>query len=241
MNWKDISADPNSSQVLLYRSELLAKARRKELISDRAAYICSLAKGKEVLDIGVVEHFGGSSNRADWLHGQICKHAKTCLGIDILEDEIRVLQNKGYNVVVWDITGAPLPQIFDLIVIGDVIEHLGNPFAFFSNATKMLNSGGRIVLTAPNPWYANVIVKNVFEGNPFTDSADHVAWFDAGTFCELAARSGFMLDRYAGVMANWSSIRSALFLRLAPILISLGIRSEVFAKTIIYEFILAGG
>ena len=126
-------------------------------------------------------------------------------------------------------------------MIGDVIEHLGNPFAFFSNATKMLNSGGRIVLTAPNPWYSNVIVKNVFEGNPFTDSADHVAWFDAGTFCELAARSGLMLDRYAGVMANWSSIRSALFLRLAPILINLGIRSEVFAKTIIYEFILAGG
>jgi len=239
--WKDISSDPNSPQVLVYRTDLLTKARRKELISNRAAYICSLAQGKEVLDIGVVDHFGGSSDRTDWLHGKICLYAKTCLGVDILEDDVRALQYKGYNVIVWDITREPLSQTFDLIVIGDVIEHLGNPLDFFSNAAKMLSSGGRIVLTTPNPWYANVIIKNLFAGNPFTDSADHLVWFDAGTLCELAARSGLVLDRYAGVMANWSSIRSALFLRSASILINLGIRSEVFAKTIIYEFILAGG
>jgi 2-polyprenyl-3-methyl-5-hydroxy-6-metoxy-1,4-benzoquinol methylase len=237
--WKDISSDPNSSQVLVNRIELLAKARRKELISNRAAYICGLAKGKEVLDIGVVDHCSGSSNREDWLHGKICSYAKTCLGIDILEEEIRVLRDKGYNVIVWDISCEPLSQIFDLIVIGDVIEHLGNPLGFFSNVKKMLNSGGRIVLTTPNPWYANVIIKNLFKGKPFTDSADHVAWFDAGTFCELAARSGLVLERYAGVMANRSSVRSALFFRLAPILIRLGLRSEVFAKTMIYEFVLA--
>ena len=147
--WQDISSDPNSSQVLVYRTELLAKARRKELISNRAAYICGLAKGKEVLDIGVVDHCSGSSNREDWLHGKICSYAKTCLGIDILEEEIRVLRDKGYNVIVWDISCEPLSQIFDLIVIGDVIEHLGNPLGFFSNVWKNAQLRGKNCIDHP--------------------------------------------------------------------------------------------
>ena len=237
--WKDVSPDPNSPEVLRFRTNTLVKARRSELITDRIAYICALASDKNVLDIGVVDHFSASSERAEWLHGHLCNYAVSCLGVDILEDEIQLLRDKSYNVLSWDITQGPLARTFDLIVIGDVVEHLGHPSALFSSVARMLSPGGRIVLTTPNPWYANAIIKNVFEGLPFTDNADHVAWFDAGTLCELAARNGLHLDRYAGVMTKKASTaRASLFFTLSPFLIKLGIRPEFFAKTMVFEFVL---
>jgi 2-polyprenyl-3-methyl-5-hydroxy-6-metoxy-1,4-benzoquinol methylase len=240
-NWDEISSDPNSPDVLDYRIRTLAGMRNRKLISDRTAYLCRLAEGKNVLDIGVVEHFIASSEREEWLHGRLCKHAARCLGMDVLEKDVQELRTKGYHVIAWDVTKEPLASKFELIVVGDVIEHLGNPHALFSNAGKMLAPGGRLALTTPNPWYANAVIKNVFEGNPFTDSADHVAWFDAGTLCELAARNGLHLDRYAGVLMapKASTARAALFFRLSPFLIKLGIRPEFFAKTMIYEFVLS--
>lgn len=240
-NWTEISCNPNSAEVLAFRIRALAMARYGKLIPDRIAYLCHKASGKSVLDIGVVEHFSGSSENDEWLHGKLCQHAGSCLGVDILEKEVQELRNKGYDVVVWDVTDKALPRKFDLIVIGDVIEHLGNPSALFTNTREMLATTGRIILTTPNPWYANAVLKNVFEGKPFTDSVDHVAWFDAGTLCELAARNGLHLDCYAGVMAGaTSSIRSRLLFKIAPLLMKLGIRREVFAKTMVYEFVLAG-
>lgn len=235
--WSDISKDPNCPQVLSHRTEQLARARYAKLIDNRIAYICQLAKGKHVLDIGVVEHFRASSAVDTWLHKHVSEAAASCLGMDILEDEVKSLNERGYKVVAHDITSAPLNEQFDLVVVGDVIEHLNNPSSLFKHAAQMLRPGGRLVVSTPNPWYANAILKNLFEGKPFTDSADHVAWFDAGTLCELANRFDLALSKYAGIKAESSgSSKSGLFMKLAPVLISLGFRPEVFAKTMIYEF-----
>src|SRR5437868_4599939 len=117
--WTEVSSNPNDPAVLSFRRETLANARRKSLIDDRNAYLCELAKGKSVMDIGVVEHFHASSLSDSWLHKQLCSAAKTCLGVDILEEDVAKLRAQGYNVIVHDVTAAPLPQKFDLIVAGD--------------------------------------------------------------------------------------------------------------------------
>jgi 2-polyprenyl-3-methyl-5-hydroxy-6-metoxy-1,4-benzoquinol methylase len=235
--WSDVSSDPNSSEVLSFRSDTLAKARVPLLKENRIAYLSQLVSGKNILDIGVVEHFEESSNSDLWLHQHICNAAKTCLGVDILEEMVILLRSRGYNVIAHDITRSALPMKFDVIIVGDVIEHLNNPGSLFEHAAQMLEPHGRLVISTPNPWYANAILKNLFEGKPFTDSADHCAWFDAGTICELASRNGLVLDRYAGIKAKQStSRRSGLFVKLAPFLIRVGFRPEVFAKTMVYEF-----
>lgn len=150
------------------------------------------------------------------------------------------LREQGFNIQLHDITESPLDQKFELIIVGDVVEHLDNPAALFRNVAAMLEKSGRLLISTPNPFYANAILKNVFEGQPFTDSADHVAWFDAGTLCELASRNGLVLKRYFGVKAERStSVKSALFFKMASLLIKIGIRPEVFAKTMIYEFATA--
>lgn len=237
-DWKSISRDPNAPEVLAARRRILASARKPILIEDRCRYIAQQASGKKVLDVGVVEHFAEASRRDEWLHEHVRRAAGSCLGVDILEDGVRNLRERGYNVVCADIARAPLNDIFDLIVMGDVIEHVGNPGALMGNAALMLAEGGRLLLTTPNPWYLNPVLKNALEGPPFTDSADHVTWLDPSTFAELGQRAGLILDSYTGIkMRHSGSVLSKLAVGLSPVLISLGIRRELFAKTMLYEFV----
>jgi SAM-dependent methyltransferase len=160
------------------------------------------------------------------------------LGVDVLESEIGKLRAKGYDVVCADVTRAPLPQKFHLIIGGEVLEHLDSPGQFMANCATMLPPGGRLAITAPNPWYANVILKHLRRRATFVDSADHVAWYDASVLYELGQRHGLELDRFSPIGgAHTRTMRGKLFFFLLPALLVIGLSPELFAKSIIYEFI----
>lgn len=237
--WHQISKDPNSEAAIQSRRNALISARTKSSICDRADYLCQLAKDQDVLDVGVVDHTIESTENPDWLHGKLCQVAKTCLGVDILEEEVNELRKKGFNLICIDITEKPLDQRFDLIICGDIIEHLNKPGSLLASASQMLKPSGKIVLTVPNPWYINIVLKNAFNGSPYIDNVDHVTWFDACTLCELGERHGLSLNHFVGVtVRKVSSFPAKLLFGLAPLLIHLGLRPELFSKTMIYEFIL---
>jgi SAM-dependent methyltransferase len=120
-----------------------------------------------------------------------------------------------------------------------VLEHLNSPGAFMKNCAAMLAPGGRLVITVPNPWYLNAIVKSCRSSTTFMDSADHVAWYDASSLCELGARHGLQLDRFAGIdLGRPTTFRAKVFFGLLkPALTRLGCASELFAKSIVYEFV----
>ncbi len=238
--WFEISRDPNSPEVMQSRRTILAASRGENLINSRIEYLCDLVKEKSVLDVGVVEHTSQAMNSPNWLHKHLYNSAKTCLGVDILDEEIKNLQSLGFNVIHADITKQPLDQKFDVIICGEVLEHLDIPAYLLKNAVQMLMPGGRLVLSVPNPWYVNVIIKNIFNGAPYVDNADHVAWFDPCTLCELGLRHGLILERFAGIaVKNTSSFRTKVFFSITPLLIRLGLQAELFAKTMIYEFVSA--
>jgi 2-polyprenyl-3-methyl-5-hydroxy-6-metoxy-1,4-benzoquinol methylase len=237
--WQAYSKDPNSPEVSALRRKVIARTRTGSLVSNRVAYLCGLAAGKSVLDIGVVEHTAGAAEHPDWLHGNLRRHAAECLGVDVLEPEIGKLRARGYNVICADVTREPLTQTFDVIIGGEVIEHLDAPGRFMQSCASMLRPGGRLVITAPNPWHANAILKNSYGRGTFVDSADHVAWYEPSVLYELGQRHGLMLDRFAGIGgAQPRGVMARAFFGLRPVLIALGLRPELFAKSIIYEFVL---
>src|SRR5262245_56972131 len=125
--WRALSADPNDQKLMEMRRAAISKARTGRLLLDRAAYLCELVAGKSVLDIGVVEHTRDATTCSTWLHGHLRRHAARCLGVDVLEAEVRYLEQQGYDVILADITQAPLPRKFDVIVGGEVLEHLDAP------------------------------------------------------------------------------------------------------------------
>jgi SAM-dependent methyltransferase len=238
--WQAYGKDPNDPALHALRQQAIARARAGVLIADRVEYLCAIAAGKSVLDIGVVEHAAAAAANPRWLHGEIRRHAAQCFGVDVLPAEIAALQAKGYNVACVDVTEQPLAQRFDVIIAGEVIEHLDATGRFMHSCAAMLAPGGRLALSAPNPWYANAIVRSVLRGPPFVDSADHVGWYDAAVLYELGQRHGLRLERFAGVGGSHPRTwKGRLVLGLRPLLLKLGLRAELFAKSIIYEFVRA--
>lgn len=201
-----------------------------------------MVKNKSILDIGVVEHTRTAVQSSTWLHRHLTQSATSCLGVDILEAEVEHLQSLGFNVICADVTRQPLSQTFDVIICGEILEHIEAAGAFFKSTAQMLNPDGRLVISVPNPWYINVILKSSWGTIPYVDNADHVAWFDSCTLCELGERYGLKLDLFTGISVELRdnlSLKAKLFLYLRPLITKLGLRSELFAKSIIYEFVLA--
>jgi len=236
--WHHLSSDPNDPKVLEFRRDAISKARIEKSIVDRVPYLCELVRGKSVLDIGVVEHTRDAAGSPHWLHGHLKRYATRCLGVDVLEAEVMYLREQGYNVIVADITLSPVAEKFDVIIGGEVLEHLDAPGMFMKNCAAMLNSGGRLAVTVPNPWYINAIVKSCFGRYTFVDSADHVAWYDASTLFELGQRHGLKLERFTGIaIREPKTLLARLVLALSPVLVGMGLAPQLFAKSTIYEFV----
>lgn len=239
--WRAINRDPNSDLVRQERRRKLLAARSNELTFDRNRFLAEIVRGKSVLDVGIVNHTMDATDDPAWLHGHLAREARRCLGVDILKPEIDQLK-KRFNVLVADITAGPLEDHFDVITAGEVIEHIDRPGAMFQNCATMLESGGELILTTPNPWYLNAVLKNLLQRDIFLDSADHVAWYDASTLCELGERYGLRLVRYTGVgITRPESLLARLMKRMQPLWILVGFSPLLFAKSIIYEFTLQPG
>lgn len=236
-NWQATTSDPNSPALLDFRRAEIASVKQADLVLDRVAYLSELAKGKNVLDIGVVEHFLGAKDHPEWLHRHLAKAASSCLGVDILETEVTKLVAAGFNVVTADITREPLKQQFDLIVAGEVLEHIDAPGKFMKHCAAMLHPQGRLAITVPNPWFINAVLKSALRSHTFVDSADHVAWYDASTLIELAQRNGLKLLKFTGLaVRNPKTVGAKMFFSMQPIMIRCGLSPLIFAKSIIYEF-----
>lgn len=235
-SWKDITDDPNSSAALAFRQQNISAALRPA-VTDRIHYLKSLASGKRVLDVGVVDHLTAVEHRSGrtWLHGEIARVAAYCLGIDVLVDATQDLARRGYNVLVGDITTVELDETFDLIVAGEVIEHLGNPEGLFSAASRYLAPAGALVITTPNPYYANRVWTN-WRGTP-RDNVDHIALFWPSGIAELAERSGLRLWSYRPVCLSEKprTVKGRAFMWMAPLWKRMGLSASAHAETIIYE------
>jgi SAM-dependent methyltransferase len=156
--------------------------------------------------------------------------------VDILPEEVRTLAAKGYNVRLADVAAEPLAEQFEVIICGELLEHVEAPGRLFSSVTRMLQPGGVFVLTTPFPWYFGWMVKNLFDGAPPVGSVDHVAWYDPGTLAELADRHGLHLCFYAGVADKDPSARLRFAKSCLKAFTHLGLRPEILSRSVLYQF-----
>jgi 2-polyprenyl-3-methyl-5-hydroxy-6-metoxy-1,4-benzoquinol methylase len=149
-----------------------------------------------VLDIGVVSHSARYFDLPDWRHGRIHKAASYCVGIDILEPLVAELNGRGFNVRCVDATSdADMGERFDVIFIGDVVEHVDNAVLLLKFAARHLAPGGRLYVTTPNPFSRKFFRQFKREG-VMVVNLDHIAWITPTLAMELARRAGIALAAY---------------------------------------------
>lgn len=178
------------------------------LVTDRCNYIPTLVRGLRVLDIGCVEHNLENRKREHWLHDRLVKSAASVLGLDYEADQIEQMKREGYNVIAADATNFSLSKEFDVIVAGEIIEHLLNPGLFLQCARRHLAPNGILIMTTPNANCLIYFLENLILGHEI-DNPDHVAMYSPTTISLLLKKSGFAVDAIVFLAENTAYCHSS--------------------------------
>jgi 2-polyprenyl-3-methyl-5-hydroxy-6-metoxy-1,4-benzoquinol methylase len=158
----------------------------------KIAFVMKHCQDKDVLDVGCVEHDPEAYRNRFWVHKAVATVAKSILGLDLHEEGVKVLRAQGFNVVAGDAERFDLGSTFDVIVAGDIIEHLGDLSGFLESCKRHLRPGGRLIVSTPNPWYWRNIIKAALH-TEVNNNPEHVCWICPRTLRQLVARHGMEL------------------------------------------------
>lgn len=177
--------------------------------SSKIEYICEMCDNKDVLHLGCVQNEAEIENE-QWLHEPLDNISNRCLGIDIDEDGIDEMEQQGYEVSVSDAQDFTLEESFDIIVAGEIIEHLSNPGGMFESSKSHLQDGGLLIITTPNPFALVRFFTYISPVHEFRVFNEHVSWFDRITLRQFAKRYGFTESDYHFPAADSSGITQLL-------------------------------
>lgn len=169
--------------------------------SNRCRFISELVRGRNVLDIGCVEHNLQNRDRGHWLHEYLRKTAKTLVGLDYETEAINALADEGYDVVVGNATCFDLGRTFETVVAGEVIEHIDNPGLFLDCVHRHLTTSGEIILTTPNANCLIYFLENLLLGHEI-DNPDHVSIYSPRTISLVLSRHGFEVTNVVFLAEN---------------------------------------
>lgn len=183
---------------------------------DRLCFIVNKCVGKRVLDLGCIGPYAYGVNPPSpvpWLHDLVKREAIEVIGVDIDETKVHQLREQGYDIRVgnvYDLSPIVKEQKFDVIIAGELIEHLSNPGIFLDVVRPFLKEEGELIITTPNPFhYLNPLF--VLIKRPLASHTDHVAWYDAETIKTLAIRHRFVVSELHHY--NYPTLRKSAWLR----------------------------
>lgn len=162
-------------------------------MSNRINYIVGLCKGKRVLDVGCGDHDIAHEHQPDWLHKNICKVARETVGLEYDVELADSLVKLGYNVIHGDAQTIDLSErfgTFDIVVLGEIIEHVVNPGTLLLNMRRHLAPGGMIVLSTPNATAFSNFLQVLFIGHEHLND-DHTMGFTKKNMDAFLAKLGF--------------------------------------------------
>lgn len=98
--------------------------------------------------------------------------------------------------IVGDATDLPSAlgaRRFDSVVCGELIEHIEEPYAFLRQFHSVLNQGGNLIISTPNPLGFPVIFSEAAQSTKFFYSHDHLYLFTPRWMKRMLSRTGFEL------------------------------------------------
>jgi glycosyltransferase involved in cell wall biosynthesis len=97
---------------------------------------------RQVLEVGTA---------TGYLTSEMVKRGCVVTGIEQDPEMARIAEQYCKQMIVGDVGNLDLSRLgkYDAIIVGDVVEHLRNPREFLQRAGKLLNKGGKILISLP--------------------------------------------------------------------------------------------
>lgn len=172
--------------------------QRSDVIFDHCA-------GKKVLHLGCTNYpYTEEAIKFDMLlHFQLDKVADELWGLDFDQEGIDILAAHGVdNIFRGDLERlheVKIDETFDVIVAGEMIEHLNSPGLFLSGIKRFMRPDSRLLITTINAYCAMRFFYYALRGKRGSVELvhpDHVAYYSYFTLKLLLERHGLQVENF---------------------------------------------
>lgn len=208
--------------------------KKFHLMLDRNGYLESCVYGKSVLHVGCSDWPITPDRLTDGtlLHLQLQRASRELVGIDLSEMGIAALRTHGVsNVQVMDAETINLAKKFDVILAGDVLEHMNNPGRFLHRAVSLLGRDGEVIVGVPSALTINNI--KTWLGGGEQVHSDHTFYFSPKTLSALHERFGLLPVKLIFTVQPPGMYESKVFLNMRKALLKM---NKAMAPSIIMHF-----
>jgi 2-polyprenyl-3-methyl-5-hydroxy-6-metoxy-1,4-benzoquinol methylase len=170
-------------------------------VIDREKLLLNLCRDKKVLHIGCADT-GLLEERIlthKLLHSKLMNVTKKLWGIDLDLKSIATLRQLGVNNLLCadaerlNFVKELKEHTFDVILGGELIEHLNNPGLFLRSCIQLLRNDGILILTTPNAFRFINFLTIFF--NKEIIHPDHNFWFSATSLKTILMKHGYAIRK----------------------------------------------
>jgi 2-polyprenyl-3-methyl-5-hydroxy-6-metoxy-1,4-benzoquinol methylase len=186
-----------STEIPEYGQDEMAHPLPRTSIVDRIPWLVEQCRGKRVIHVGFADAgFREEQGRAgSWLHGHLAEVATSLVGLDFDGPGVQAALDAGHEAHLVDCTDPAAVAALDLepadvVLAGEVIEHLGAPGPFLEAMAGLCAPNGTLVITTPNA-YGLVNVVASLTRRVEVNHPDHVVMFTWRTLTQLLERGGW--------------------------------------------------
>jgi SAM-dependent methyltransferase len=160
----------------------------------RTEYVTTHCRGRVILDLGCMDETAQvKCDTSHWLHGEIAKVAKKVIGVDNSKEvPVEGITRSPSDIIIHgdvnrldDVVHEPG---VDVLVAGELLEHLPEPLAFLRQIQR-LYAGRELILTTPNATSASNVLLALAKRE--SNHHDHLHIFSIKTLNTLCLRAGF--------------------------------------------------
>ncbi len=174
----------------------LQRPRLEPGIATRADILVMNCTGRRVVHVGFCDWPLTETRIQDGtlLHLRLKEVCRSLVGIDASKDGVRRYQeafpyDDTHICSVYDLASvAESIASCDVVLLGEVIEHLAEPLRALNEIAGLLPPGGEVMASVPNAFSLKTFalaLSGVESVHP-----DHVAWYSPHTLTNLMGRSG---------------------------------------------------
>lgn len=175
-----------------------------ELIQ-RVEFIKRACAGKKVLHLGCTNYpYTKEALENDMLlHFELEKTARELYGFDFDERGLDILKNSGaknlYKADLEKLEDVALDETFDVIIAGEMIEHLSNPGLFLRGIKRFMNKDTDLIITTINAYCAFRFIIYGLRGKGGANEPvhpDHVAYYSYKTLSLILERENLEVKNF---------------------------------------------
>lgn len=179
--------------------------KKKFEMTQRVEFLTQICAGKKVLHLGCTNYPYTKDSIANkmLLHFDLAKVAKEIYGFDGDQSGIDILKAAGveklFQVDLENLALVPLEETFDVIIAGEIIEHLSNPGLFLNGIQRFMNGNSQLIITTINAYCVFRFLIYALRGKGGENEPvhpDHVAYYSYRTLSLILKRENLQVKEF---------------------------------------------